>query len=74
MTWWQGRGAYLCLEALICHLLKAGLKLLQESLTAALQLLTGEGSGLQNERHTASTHSCVSICMSQYGCRYLSRT
>lgn len=47
---------YLCPDALVCHLFQAGLELLQEGLTPALQMLTGEGCGLQNERHTASTY------------------
>ncbi len=46
---------HLCLEALLCHVIQAGLILLQEGFTSALQMLTGEGSRLQNERHTACT-------------------
>ena len=46
---------YLCLEAFLCHVIQAGLVLLQESFTPALQMMTGEGSRLQDERHTAST-------------------
>lgn len=45
--------SHLCLEALFCHLLQASLKLLQEGLAAAFQMGTAEGSGLQNEGHTA---------------------
>ena len=49
------QGMYLCLEALLCHVSQAGLVLQQEGFTPALQMLTGEGSGLQDERHTART-------------------
>ncbi len=46
---------YLCLEAVLCHVSQAGLVLLQERFTPALQMLTGEGGRLQDERHTACT-------------------
>ncbi len=46
---------YLCLEALLCHVSQAGLVLLQEGFTPALQMLTAEGSRLQDERHAAHT-------------------
>ncbi len=44
---------HLCLEAVLCHVSQAGLVLLQEGFTPALQMLTAEGSRLQDERHTA---------------------
>ena len=45
--------AYLCPKALLCHLFQARVELLQEGLAAGLQVVTAEGSGLQNEGHTA---------------------
>lgn len=51
----EAAATYLCLEAVLCHVSQAGLILLQECFTPALQMLTGEGGGLQDERHTACT-------------------
>ena len=58
---------YLCLEAFFCHFSEAGVKLLQEGLTAALQMLAAEGGGLENECDTAQTHRQVAAELCNMG-------
>ena len=55
---------YLCFEALLCHVGKGALILLQEGFAPAFQMLTAECCGLQDEGHTAGmVHDRDSVLM-----------